>query len=88
MLCNDLNSIEAIKLQVSLVQVLIGVDRHCDKMWSTERQSTMGKCKNCDANGSHVKLLNRCPECADKVYINELLHYATYHYATKITLRK
>ncbi len=42
----------------------------------------MGKCKNCDANGSHVKLLNRCSECVDKVYINELLHYATYHYAT------
>ncbi len=42
----------------------------------------MGKCKKCDTNSSHVKLLNKYSECVDKVYINELLHYATYHYAT------
>ncbi len=42
----------------------------------------MGKCKGCNANGSHMKLLNVCSECEVKVYINELLHYASYHYTT------
>ncbi len=32
----------------------------------------------------------RCSECVDKVYINELLHYGTYHYPTssKDNIRK
>ncbi len=68
----------------------MGVGRHCDKVWSTEWQLTMGKYNIYDANGSHVYLLNKCSAGIDKVYINEVLHYATYHYATsaKDNIRK
>ncbi len=49
----------------------------------------MSKCKGCNVSGSHVRLLNKCSEC-DQVYINQLLHYATYHYSTssKDNIRK
>ncbi len=44
----------------------------------------MLRCKSCNANGNHIKLINKCSECdngpTEQVYVNELLHYATFHY--------
>ena len=42
----------------------------------------MVKCKGCNANGPHVKPINKCSQCYGEVHFNELLHYACHHYGT------
>ncbi len=38
----------------------------------------MPRCKRCQASGPNIELVNKCLECEEKVFINELLHYVTF----------
>ena len=44
----------------------------------------MGKCKLCQQNVPNTDLKQACTQCipSEKVFISELLHYATYHYGS------